>query len=305
SSTPPGRPDDKVRRDEVSTTTEVAVDHLTMLDVSPPEMVTIAGKVGFDSVGLRVAAAAPDEEPWPMTAGSPMLEETIRRLDETGVRVLDVEVVRLRPGTKREDYEGVLEAGARLGARYVTVNGDDPDIERASDTFAALTEDARPYGLRPLIEPITYTEVSNLDVALHIAERSDGGGVLLDALHFRRFGGDLERLRSLDPRLLGYVQLCDAPLDPPTGLPRPRSLPRGQSTDGTDLQLESRAMRLLPGDGELPLAEFMSALPPDLPVSVEAPVLSLRETMSPVEFARRARESVSAVISAANVPSER
>lgn len=283
----------------MSATREVGIDHLTMLDVSPPELVTVAWEAGFDAVSPRVAASTPSEEPWLMTPGSPMLEETARRLDDTGIRALAVEVVRIGSATRREDYESTLEAGARLGARYVTVNGDDPDMERACETFAALTVDARPYGLRPVIEPIPYTHVANLDEAVHIAEHSGGGGILLDALHFRRFGGRLEQLRSLDPELLSYAQLCDAPLAPPSGLPRPRKLPRGQSTDGTDLQLESRAMRLLPGDGELPLADILAALPEGIPVSVEAPVVALWETSTPIEFARRAREAVASVLSAA------
>lgn len=276
----------------MDTVPEVGMDHLTMLDISPPDLVTIAHEAGFDSISPRVAASTPHEDPWPMTVGSPMLEETARRLEDTGVRVLAVEVVRIGPDTRRDDYERALEAGARLGARYVTVNSDDPDMERASETFAALTADASAYGLRPLIEPIIYTQASNLDEAIYIAEHSGGGGVLLDTLHFQRYSGRLEQLSSLDPDLLSYVQLCDAPLAPPNGLPRPRKLPRGQSTDGTDLQLESRAMRLLPGDGELPLAEFLATLPVEIPVSVEAPVLSLRETLTPSEFARRAREAV-------------
>lgn len=57
-------------------------------------------------------------------------------------------------------------------------------------------------------------------------------------------------------------------------------------------------MRLLPGDGELPLAEFLAAIPADVPVSVEAPVLSLWQTLSPIEFARRARQAVENVVSA-------
>jgi len=277
---------------------EVGVDHLTMLDVSPPDLVSVAREARFDLVSLRAVAATPSEEPWPMTAGAPMLEETARRLDDTGVRVLSVEVVRVGPGTRREDYEQTLEAGARLRARYVTVNVDDPEIERVCAAFAAMTAEARTYDLRPLIEPITYTRVPNLDEVIYIAERSGGGGILLDALHFQRYGGRLEQLRSLDPDLLSYVQLCDAPLTPPTRLPRPRKLPRGQSTDGTDLQLESRAMRLLPRDGGLPLAQFLAALPEGIPVSVEAPVLSLRETLTPVEFARQAREAVADVVAA-------
>ena len=282
---------------------EVGIDHLTMLHVSPPELVTIAREAGFDSISPRVAASTPGEEPWPMTAGSPMLEETVRRLDDTGIRVLAVEVLRIDPDTKRDDYERALESGARLGARYVTVNSYDPDIERASETFSALTAAARPYGLRPLIEPIVYTQVSSLDEAVYIAERS-GGEILLDTLHFQRYGGRLEQLRSVGPRLLSYVQLCDAPLTPPSGLPRPPRLPRGQSTDGTYVQLESRAMRLLPGDGELPLADFLATLPESIPVSVEAPVLSLWERLTPVEYARLARQAVESVTSVARVSPE-
>jgi sugar phosphate isomerase/epimerase len=292
---------DRCQGDPVSATPEareVGIDHLTLLDVSPPELVNVAREAGFDSVGLRVAATAPNEQPWPMTASSPMLEETIRRLDDTGIRVLDVEVVRLRPDATRGDYERALEAGSKLGARYVTVNSYDPDLERACETFAALAADARPYGLRPVIEPITYTQVSDLEEAVYVAQRPGGGGILLDALHFQRYGGDLEQLRSVDSQLLSYVQLCDAPLAPPSGLPRPGKLPRGQSTDGTDLQLESRARRLLPEDGELPLSDILAVLPAGIPVSVEAPVLSLWEILTPVELARRARQAVAALIPA-------
>jgi sugar phosphate isomerase/epimerase len=131
--------------------------------------------------------------------------------------------------------------------------------------------------------------------AVYIAKRS-GGGILLDSLHFQRYGGQFEQLWSLDRDLLTFVQLCDAPLAPPSEVPQPASLPPGQSTDGTDLQLESRAMRLLPGDGELPLRAFLAALPAGIPISVEAPVLSLQGTLTPVEFARRAREAVVSVV---------
>ena len=265
-----------------------------MLDVSPPDFVNIASEAGFDSVSLRVEAASPGEKPW-LAPESPVLQETIRRLEQTGVRTLTAEVVRLRPDTGPSHYEPTLEAAARLGARYLLVNSDDPEIDRARDTFAALSSMAGQYGLRPLIEPITYTRASNLDDALSICGDS-GGGILIDALHFHRSGGGPEQLRAIDPGLLPLVQLCDAPLAPPAGLPRPRALPGGQSTDGSDLQLESRAMRLLPGDGELPLGELLDALPDDIPVSVEAPVMSLRETLSEAEFARRARCSVESLL---------
>jgi hypothetical protein len=52
----------------------------------------------------------------------------------------------------------------------------------------------------------------------------------------------------------------------------------------------------LPGDGELPLSEILPALPTGIPVSVEAPLMSLWETLAPVELARRARQAVANLI---------
>ena len=56
------------------------LDHLTMLDVAPPEFVAVAAGAGFDAVGLRVAPVTPGEQAWPVSPGSPMLAETMRRI---------------------------------------------------------------------------------------------------------------------------------------------------------------------------------------------------------------------------------
>ena len=42
------------RRYGMNATPEVGIDHLTMLDVSPPELVTVAREAGFDAVSPRV-----------------------------------------------------------------------------------------------------------------------------------------------------------------------------------------------------------------------------------------------------------
>ena len=57
-------------------------------------------------------------------------------------------------------------------------------------------------------------------------------------------------------------------------------------------------MRLLPGEGELPLAEMLGALPAGLPVSVEAPSLAARRRSSPGEYAARARRSLAPLLRA-------
>jgi sugar phosphate isomerase/epimerase len=258
----------------------LALDHLTLLDVAPPDFAVLAAEAGFDAVGLRIAPATAAESRWPMSPGSPMLEETVRRCRDGGVTVLGTEAIRLTAESDVAAAEPVLETAARLNARYVNAIGDDPDLERLSDRFGRLTAMAAPYGIRAVIEFMAYKTVRTLDDALAVAARSGGGGVLLDALHVQRCGADIGQIARMEPGLLGYLQLCDAPLHQPPG----------------DAATEARTGRLLPGDGELPLTALLSAVPPGTPVAIEAPSLSLRGELTPAQFAVRARRSLDRVL---------
>ncbi len=273
----------------------VGIGHLTMLDVAPPDLVTFAADAGFDAVGIRAATASDAEQAWPMQPGSPMLAETLHRLDGTGTVVLDVEIVRLAPTTTAAAHRQLFEVGATLGASVVNVIAFDPDLGRATDTFAALAAEAAPFGLRPMLEPMIYSSVRNLAAAVSIVDGS-GGGLIVDPLHLRRFGGSPDDLRALDPALLPYYQLCDAPLAAPSGLPRPSRLARNQPLDIDDMALEARSVRLLPGDGELPLAAIVEVMPDGVPVSLEAPNQALFERLGPAAYAQRARRSMAAVL---------
>jgi sugar phosphate isomerase/epimerase len=266
-----------------------------MLDVSPPDLVMVAARAGFDSVSLRISPATPGEQPWPITPGSRMLADTLSRVQVTGVRLLGAEAIRLDTDPPA-GWEPILETAARLGARYLNAISDSDDLPRLSDRFGELTRMAMPYGVRPVIEFMAYKPVRTLGAALDIATRSGGGGVLVDALHVQRCGVDLSQLSRADPALLSYVQLCDAPLRPPVGLRRPAVLPRGQPASGGDPALEARTRRLLPGEGELPLPELLSALPATLPVGVEAPCLQLSQQLTPGQLAERARGAAERIL---------
>jgi sugar phosphate isomerase/epimerase len=277
----------------------VGLGHLTFLDVSPPDLVRMAATAGFDAVGLRASTVGPGEQAWPLAPGSPMLQETLLRLDDTGLRVLDVEIIRLTADTSPTAYGNLFEVGALLGASYVNVIAADPDVHHCHDIFAALAEAAVPYGLRVVVEAMPYTPVKTVADAAALAAGTPGG-VIIDPLHLHRSGGTLADLRALDTAVLSYYQLCDAPLAPPHGQPRPETLPMGQSVEGiSDLALEARAGRLLPGDGELPLTGILDALPWGRSISVEAPNLALRERLGDLELARRARAAVDRVLAAA------
>ena len=284
----------------MSTNRLLGIGHLTMLDVPPPDWVVIAATAGFDLVGIRVAPGTDGTEPWPIFPRSPMLAETLLRLDDTGVRVLDLDVVRLTPDSAVAEYRPVLEVGATLSARFLTVLGDDPDPARARDTFAALVDEALTYGLRPMIEPVAYSQVRSLDEAVAVVDGS-GGGILVDPLHLYRCGDTPDRLRVLDPTLLPYFLVCDAPRTAPRGLPAPRSGwyhrsgRRDRSADYGrlgDPQLEALTRRLLPGSGELPLGAVVDAMPAGVPVSVAAPNPQLRDQLGALGFARQARRAL-------------
>jgi sugar phosphate isomerase/epimerase len=230
----------------------LGLEHLTLLGVAPPQFVTLAATAGFAAVGLRIAPATSTEPAWPMAPGSPMLAETVARCAHDGITVLGVEAIRLGPAN--QDHEPVLHAAAELNARYLNALCDDQDLSRLSDSFAALTAQAKPYNIRPLVEFMAYRPVRTLADAVTIAGQSAGGGLLIDALHVQRCAVRLADLSAVDQELIGYLQLCDAPLSAPH-----------------DQLHEARNARLLPGRGELPLAELIAALPPGLPVALEAP----------------------------------
>src|ERR1700737_4266768 len=108
-------------------TRPVGLAALTVLELPPPEMVACAVDAGFDCVGLRIIPATPQEVQHPMVGDTPLVRETERRLKDTGLRVLDVEIFRLRPDTVIADYEAALATGARFGATEALVAGNDPE----------------------------------------------------------------------------------------------------------------------------------------------------------------------------------
>lgn len=231
-----------------------------MLELSPPELVACAAEAGYDGVGLRLVRATEEEPLRPTIGQTPMIRETRRRLDDTGLFVLDIEVLRLRPDTVvRDDFGPFLETGAYLGATQVLVTGNDTDHSRLADKFAELAGFARDFGLVPSLEPMPWTDVRDLAEATSILRRCDGRevGMLVDALHYDRTQATLDDLGALPPEWVRYVQICDG------AFPRPTSV--------DELRHQGRNARLLPGEGCIDIVAMLQALP-CVPVSIEAPM---------------------------------
>jgi hypothetical protein len=107
--------------------------------------------------------------------------------------------------------------------------------------------------------------------------------VVVDALHFSRSGGVPAHVRAVDRSMFRYAQICDAA----PAMPPPH--------DTAGLIREARTGRLLPGEGGLPLAELVAALPDGLPLAIEAPCRATAE-LPALERAKRAYRALSALL---------
>jgi sugar phosphate isomerase/epimerase len=221
---------------------------LTCIELAPPELVSAAAGAGYDCVGLRLIGVAGQALP---PFGQRELE---RRLADTGLQVLDVEIFRLEEKTRIAEFERALALAGRLKASEILVHGADPDEGRLIESFSRLCELAGKYGLHANLEPMPWVDISTVAKAKRILSGTNGA-LLVDALHFYRADNTLD---ELDDVPLRYMQLCDA---------RP-----GRPTEVQELIRQARGDRLFPGEGSLDLRGLMGALPADLPISLEVPV---------------------------------
>jgi sugar phosphate isomerase/epimerase len=248
---------------------EFSLAHLSALSLSPPEMIDVAARVGYDYVGLRLQPVTPNEPRYPLPYDDKLMRETEAAIADTGMAVLDVELVRLTPDAEIATFVPMLESAASLGARHVIAQAPDPERARAIERFGQLCELARPLRLTVDLEFITWTETADLDAAAAIvgAVRQPNAGVLVDTLHFCRSRCNLQALRALPSSWFHFAQVCDAPAEAP------------QTTEG--LIHAARCERLFLGEGGLDVRGILEALPPGIPYSLEIPKATLSRTLGP------------------------
>lgn len=260
----------------------MGIEYLTFAGIPPEAFISLAADAGYGAVGLRLHGADADEVVPDLTAGTPRRREVAARLEDTGLRVLDIEVFAVTPTTDVRNWLPLLESGAALGAQFVNVVADDPDLSRLTASLHTLGEICAPLGLIPALEPMAWKTVSRLGVASRIAKDA-GIRVQLDTLHLHRAGDSVDDVRALDPSIWSYVQWSDAPAEPPSEIP-------------LELRQEGRSARLAPGLGELPLEALRDALPADLIWATEVPSATNRARVGDVQHAREVRAATEALI---------
>lgn len=233
--------------------------HLTVLECSPAKMTYIAAKAGYDYVSFRPIGLGTVNEPqYPLAENKRMFTETKQALQETGLKLLDIEMVRIYEGVNLLDYVPAFEIAAELGAKHVltTISTDDKNF--AIEKYAEVCELAKPFGLTIDLEFITWYNISSLSAAEEVIRKAncDNGGILVDMLHFDRSKIKLEELDALPPEWFHYAHVCDAPKEIPT------------TTEG--LIHTAREDRLHVGEGDIDIKGILNRLP-DIPYSLEIP----------------------------------
>ena len=254
----------------------------TILDVGPAEAVDVAADAGFSAAGIWFDAS---------TWTDSVADDVRARAEQRGLIILDIEPIMLMPeGSSASDNgEAIVDAAMRIGARNILVASRDGDDGRVAARLRVLAECLDGTDIRLVLEFLPIFGVRTLPQALSIVRAADHSrlGVLVDNLHLSRAGHQPSDLAGIDKHLLPYIQLCDAPAAP-------------ADTTIPTLLHEALHGRLLPGDGSLPIGEFLAVVP-DVGVSLELRSESLRTAFpDPVDRARAVRVSMDRVLTASS-----
>nr|WP_294507417.1 sugar phosphate isomerase/epimerase [uncultured Rhodopila sp.] len=265
---------------------DFSLAHLTALSLPPPELIRVAARTGYRTVGLRLIQVTPESPGYPLMSDAAMLRDTRRAMAETGIGVWDIEFVRITPETDIAALEPFLAAGAELGARYAIAAPYDPDLVRLADRFGALCDLAGRHGLGVVLEFFPWTVVPGVTAAAAIVAAADrpNGGILVDTLHFDRSGSTLDELDRVPAARLPFVHVCDVSAERPT------------TTEG--LLHNARAERLPPGEGGLDIKGILCHVPPGIPLALEVPMQALTRAIGPEGVALRVREAASRLLDA-------
>lgn len=242
----------------------LGIEALSALGLSPVDYINLAADLGCAHVSIALTQCPINpwnHPPFDLATDTALRRETIAVMRDRGVAASLGEGHVLAPG---RDLGAVADASfdamLELGVTRLNMVSMDPDLSRTHDQFAMLAERAVAAGFTDLVcEFAPVLTIRNLAMALDVIAHIGRPNVrvLLDTMHFGRSGGTAADLAAIDPDLIGYVQLADAPL-----------------TSDMDYMQEAMIERKAPGEGAYPLADFLAAVPADRVVSLEIPQLS-------------------------------
>ena len=228
----------------------------TLPDTPPLEYIAAAAMAGYAGMALRVHASP--GLPFHPLLGNPPLIRDIRHALDDAPPVWEIGSFYLQPSTELSAFKDALALGAEFGAKFAFVIGDDPDPARLCDRFAGFCDLAATLGLSAFVEFVPQRPLGTLAAALKLFNdaRCTNVAVCVDPLNFTRSGGQIAEVSTIDRKYLPYAQFSDGIVYADERAPSSSMRPN---------------VRRLPGEGDVPLAGLIAALPADIALSVEFP----------------------------------
>jgi sugar phosphate isomerase/epimerase len=255
--------------------------HLTVMGCTPPELVHIAARAGYDFVSLRLIPLGLPGEQAVLPSDKDMVGRTKEALDETGIKLLDVELARILAHVDPKAYLPAMELGAEMGARHIissawTTESDDRDfiVER----YEEICDLARPFGLTVELEFPTISRLTNMAEAVDIVSAANrpNGGILLDTLYLHYSGANLDDLSTLPREWIHFLHICDTAVKTPT--------------TRAGMTHVIRDARLYLGEGCIDFNQILDRLP-RVPLSIELPNAERVKELGYEGHARRCLET--------------
>lgn len=241
--------------------TRLGIENISVFGLPPVEFVELASDLGCQCISTGLTSydfGIHDYPPFSLRDDLALRREMMAAMKDLGIAISLGEGLTIRPGISAKDHEADLDIMCELGVETINTVSMDPDLARTFDEFAIMAEMVAARGRKTTTELAPSLTVGDLPTALaavrHVG-RSDFT-LLIDTMHVIRSGSRVEDIAALDPALIGYVQLCDAPMTP---------------RFDTYFE-ESMFERMAPGEGELGLKDLLAVLPADRTYSLELPL---------------------------------
>jgi sugar phosphate isomerase/epimerase len=258
---------------ELQVMSGLGIEFISVFGLPPVQFVNLAADLGLRHIGMMLTPMPVDPHgspAWSLRKDAVLLREMVAAMRDRGVSISLGEGFFARPGADLRDSAFDLDLMRELEVKRVGTLSVEPDMNRAFDQFAILAEMSEALGMELVIEFGPRLAVADLPTAVaavrHVGRPNTK--LLIDTMHLVRSGSTAADLAALEPEMIGYVQLCDAPL----------------VSKYADYAEEAKYERMVPGAGELPLLDILAVLPPHLVVGLEVPQRALAEAgVSPHE----------------------
>jgi sugar phosphate isomerase/epimerase len=254
---------------------------LTVLHWSPPEMIYNAHLIGYDAVGIRpISMGVRGEHDFDLAKNKELFNLTKQAMDETGIKINDIELAKIADGIDTGRYESAFEAAAKLGVKDVISSIWTDNKGFYLEQFAKLCDLAAQYGIFVNLEFVTWAGIGTLSGVREVLDtvKKPNAAIFVDTLHFYRSRVKPEELDACPKKLFRFMHICDGP----KAIPDPSS-----PTYKEDLIYTGRDARDYVGEGAIDIAEIVKKLPDSVLFSIELPHLGKVAKWGPVEHARR------------------